>query len=95
MLQSVAIKTIITGITLLLTTGIVSSQSNTRPFLNTFLSISKAPYITYIHTVLTLDGNITSEIECTGSILEKNYVLTLATCVGDTEDKSASTYVSK
>lgn len=91
MYQSVVIKIII--ITLYLSNA--RCQSNTRPFLNTFISISKAPYITYIKTTRTNGNENGTIIECTGSIIEKNYVLTLASCIDDIDDKSSTTDVSK
>uniref|UniRef100_A0A1B6GE75 Peptidase S1 domain-containing protein n=1 Tax=Cuerna arida TaxID=1464854 RepID=A0A1B6GE75_9HEMI len=51
----------------------------TRPFLNTYLGEGKVPFVVYVNTVVK--GGMNKK--CTGTLLDKNWVLTLASCVDE------------
>lgn len=74
---------------LLKTNNLCVLSADTRPFLNTYVSKGAAPFIVNVKSII--NGK---EKTCTGTILDKNWVLTLASCVPPDEDEANITVIA-
>lgn len=80
---------IVYSVILVKTNKLCVLSANTRPFLNTYVIEGEAPFVVYVKSII--NGN---EKKCTGTILDKNWILTLASCVTSKGDEANITVIA-